>query len=218
MKLPVFDQSGKELEAVEAPQSLFDAPLRRDLLHQVVTAQSANARRVLASTKDRAQVRGGGRKPWRQKGTGRARHGSIRSPLWRGGGVTHGPRKERNLAKKLNKGMATAGLAMALSAKARDAEVVLLKGLALTSGKTKEAFDVVKKLATHKSLTALARKSKILLLPDGSLTETRAFRNIDELEVRPAASVTAREVLAHRYVLIPLSAVAVLEKRVTKRA
>src|SRR5258708_25564753 len=96
MEFPVYNQEAQQIGTVELADGIFGLPLNQDLLYQVVTSQVANQRQVVAHTKGRGEVRGGGKKPWRQKGTGRARHGSIRSPIWRGGGVTHGPTKEAN--------------------------------------------------------------------------------------------------------------------------
>jgi len=122
----VYNQQGEKVGQVDLPAELFGVPLNRDLVHQVVVTQMANSRQVLAHTKDRSEVRGGGAKPWRQKGTGRARHGSIRSPIWVGGGVAFGPTKERVFAKKINKKMKRQALFMVLSSKVKDKEIVLL--------------------------------------------------------------------------------------------
>ena len=103
LKTKLYNSEGKESGEVELPESVFGVKLVDDLVHQVVVAQMANARQVLADTKDKGEVRGGGKKPWKQKGTGRARHGSSRSPLWKGGGVTFGPTNDRNFSKMINK-------------------------------------------------------------------------------------------------------------------
>jgi large subunit ribosomal protein L4 len=217
MKLPIYNQEGKELEAMEIDSPIFNSKLNKDLLHQVVVSQESNSRRVLADARDRAEVRGGGRKPWRQKGTGRARHGSIRSPLWKGGGVTHGPTSDRNFSKKINKKMASRALAMALSAKAKDGEVILLDQLKLASPKTKLAAGVISKLAGQKSLKNIIYKSVMMLLPNGSIAETKAFRNIKNVDIKLASAVIAREVIANTFVIIPKDAIAVLEKRVKSK-
>jgi len=101
MKYPVYNQRGEKLKDIVLPKEIFEQELLSELLHQVVVAQQANRRSVIAHTKIRSEVSGGGRKPWRQKGTGRARHGSIRSPIWRGGGITFGPRKDKIISKRL---------------------------------------------------------------------------------------------------------------------
>src|SRR3989344_1315897 len=109
--IKVYNQEGKEIGKLELNEAIFNLSWNADLVHQALGKILANSRRVLANTKDRAQVSGGGRNPWKQKGTGRARHGSIRSPLWKGGGVTHGPLKEKNYKKKINKKMASVAIA-----------------------------------------------------------------------------------------------------------
>ena len=214
MKLSLYNQEGKELEPIEVASRLFDAKINPDLLHQVVTSQEANQRIVHASAKGRGEVRGGGKKPWRQKGTGRARHGSIRSPLWKGGGVTHGPMKERVFFKKINKKMASLALAMAFSEKAREGEVIILDDMKVASGKTKEASRTINKLAGKKSLAGLGEKSAVVLLPSESLAERRAFRNIENIDVVSPLGVIARDILAHRFVMMPQNVIPMLEKRV----
>ena len=139
MKYPVYNQEGKELEAaITLPKEIFDVDFNADLVHQVAVSFSANERQISAHAKTRAEVRGGGKKPWRQKGTGRARHGSIRSPLWKGGGITHGPRTERIFEREIPKKMRRKALLMVLSEKARNNQLVILDKIELENGKTKE--------------------------------------------------------------------------------
>src|SRR3954462_9048133 len=129
MESPIYNAQGKKTGTVTLPESVFGVFWNDALMHQVVTSMHSNARPNVAHTKGRGEVRGGGRKPWQQKGTGRARHGSIRSPIWKGGGVTHGPRNEKVYARKINKGMRQKALLVALSRKAKDGEVILLESL-----------------------------------------------------------------------------------------
>ena len=212
MKVSVFDDKGKVVGEMELSKS-FDVALNRDLLHQVVTSQEANQRRGTAASRGRGDVRGGGKKPWRQKGTGRARHGSIRSPIWKGGGVTHGPNPEKIYAKKINKKMAKKALFMALSGKARDGELVVLESISVSSGKTRDAVAIFKALSGNKDLKAITHGSKLVLLPDGALRETRGFRNIDRTEVNSPKAVTALEVIKNAFVVLPKSAIEILENR-----
>ena len=117
MKVAVYNQEGKAVSTVELDPAVFGVKPNSAVLHQAVVAQQANARTALAHTKTRGEISGGGKKPWKQKGTGRARAGSIRSPIWRGGGIVFGPRKIRNFSKKLNRKVHRAAILMALSAK-----------------------------------------------------------------------------------------------------
>ena len=214
MNVKVYNQSGKEAGTMELPK-VFELPWNSDLVHQVVTGEMANQRQSVAHAKGRSEVRGGGRKPWRQKGTGRARHGSIRSPIWKGGGVTHGPTKERVFAKKINKKMARKALATVLSAKIRDGEVLVLDELKLAQPKTKEAAMVFQNLSKIKTFSDLMGKSKraLVLLPDASQEARRALRNLPFIELEEARNVTAHEALNRKYVVLPRASVDVLAKR-----
>ncbi|MEK7108608.1 MAG: 50S ribosomal protein L4 [Patescibacteria group bacterium] len=214
MNVKVYNQSGKETGEMALPAALA-TPWNADLVHQVVTGEMANQRQSVAHAKGRSEVRGGGRKPWRQKGTGRARHGSIRSPIWKGGGVTHGPTKERVFAKKINKKMARKALATVLSAKIRDGEVLVLDELKLAQPKTKEAAMVFQNLSKIKTFSDLMGKSKraLVLLPDASQEARRALRNLPFIELEEARNVTAHEALNRKYVVLPRASVDVLAKR-----
>jgi len=218
----IYNQEGKEVGQAELPAEVFDVPMNKDLVHQVVVAQMANARQVLAHTKDRSEVRGGGVKPWRQKGTGRARHGSIRSPIWKGGGVTFGPTKERIFAKKINKKMKRLALLIILSSKARDKEMVLLDKLELAQAKTKQIMEVFNNLKTKikKDLT----KGTLVVL-SACLDESkrasdqkiiRAIKNIPKIKTIRADSLNVLDVLSYRYLLMPQEAIEVIKKTYLK--
>jgi len=222
MFVKVYNQEGKEVDKAELPAEVFDVPMNKDLVHQVVVAQMANARQVLAHTKDRSEVRGGGVKPWRQKGTGRARHGSIRSPIWKGGGVTFGPTKERIFAKKINKKMKRLALLIILSSKARDKEMVLLDKLELAQAKTKQIMEVFNNLKTKikKDLT----KGTLVVL-SACLDESkrasdqkiiRAIKNIPKIKTIRADSLNVLDVLSYRYLLMPQKAIEVIKKTYLK--
>src|SRR3989338_2400984 len=143
---PLYNQMGETIGTVGLNSALFEVPLNTALLHEAVVAQEANARVVVAHTKDRGEVRGGGKKPWKQKGTGRARHGSTRSPIWKGGGVTFGPTAVRNFAKKLNKKARRAALLSALSDAHRQERFLVVDSLVLPEVKTKILSTLMSKL------------------------------------------------------------------------
>ncbi len=214
MNVKVYNQSGKEAGEMELPK-VFSLPWNADLVHQVVTSQMANRRMPTAHAKGRGEVRGGGRKPWRQKGTGRARHGSIRSPIWKGGGVTHGPSKEKNYEKKIPKKMAARALATVLSAKARDKEILIIDQLSLPQPKTREAAKVFQRLSEIKSFTDLTAREKraLVLLADPAPELKRSLRNLPSVELGEARNVTALDVLNRKYVVVPKASIEVLAKR-----
>lgn len=210
----IYNQEGKEVGKTELPVEIFDVPMNKDLVHQVVVAQMANARQVLAHTKDRSEARGGGAKPWRQKGTGRARHGSIRSPIWRGGGVTFGPTKERVFAKKINKKMKRKALLMVLSSKVRDKEMVLLDKLELAQAKTKQIMEVFNNLEAKikKDLT----KGTLIVLLTSDQKIIRAIKNIPKIKTIRADSLNVSDVLSYRYLLMPQEAIEVIKETYLK--
>ncbi len=214
MEVEVYNQQGKSVGSMELP-AVLATPWNADLVYQVVTSQQANRRQVVAHAKGRSEVRGGGRKPWRQKGTGRARHGSIRSPIWKGGGVTHGPTKERSFKKKINKKMAARALAAVLAAKVRDREVLMVDDLILAQPKTKEATSVLKNFSRIKAFQDLASKPRRALFllsgPDQNLK--RAFRNVPAVEMAEARNVTALDVINRKYIVMPKASIDVLAKR-----
>ncbi len=199
MKISLYNQKGDEIEKVDLPSEIFDIELNSDLVHQVVVAQMANSRKVIAHTKDRSEKRGGGRKPWRQKGTGRARHGSIRSPIWRGGGVTFGPTKDRNFSKKINKKMKKGALLMSLSSKVKENEFVLLDKIELTEGKTKLMNEMISNLG--KKLKKDLNKSLLIVLPKTDLKISRAVKNIPKIKTIRADSLNVLDILNHQYLI-----------------
>ncbi|MBI4132046.1 MAG: 50S ribosomal protein L4 [Candidatus Sungbacteria bacterium] len=214
MNVNVYNQEGKETGTMELPP-FFGERWNADLVHQVVVSQQANRRQSVAHAKGRGEVSGGGRKPWRQKGTGRARHGSIRSPIWKGGGVTHGPTKEKVFKKKINRKMAARALATVLAAKVRDHEVLVLEDFALSSPKTKEAVRMFRSISQIKDFSDIVAKPKrsLVLLPDAASELKRALRNLPALELAEARNVTALDVMNRKYVILPKASLTVLTKR-----
>jgi len=218
MEAKVYNQKGEEAGTIKLPIKIFGLPWNADLVHQVITSLRSDARRNTAQVKDRSEVRGGGRKPWRQKGTGRARHGSIRSPLWRGGGVTHGPTTKRNYVKKINKKMKSRALCTVLSQKLRDQEVVFVEDLVFAQPKTKEAQVVLNQLARLPALTKLNyKKGKRALIAapklDGAMV--KSFRNIPSAQVGEVRNLNPLTVLQYKYLILsrPQEAVEVLAGR-----
>lgn len=190
-----------------------------DLVHEVVVGMQANARQGTAHTKDRSEVRGGGRKPWRQKGTGRARHGSRRSPIWTGGGVTFGPRTEKDFSVKINKRVRAKALASVLSKKFADQEVLFVESLNFDEPKTKDAKAIVAALAEGAQHTSLATKRKnaaLVVLADRNLATEKSFRNFGNIEVAQAKDVNPVDLLTYKYVVVAdaASSVEILEQRV----
>src|SRR3989338_6487222 len=218
MKVKVYTQSGEAKGTVELPDAVFGLKWNADLVHQVVTSQAANRRPTIAHTKSGAEVRGGGRKPWVQKGTGRARHGSIRSPIWIGGGVTHGPRAERSYKKKINKKMARKALFTALSAKARDKEIVVLDGVKFDAPKTKYAAALFAALQKQKELGRIMRGNGVLVSLSGKDDASRrALRNLPYVGIDEARNLNAWEVMQYKYLLLPKKALEILGSNGNKR-
>lgn len=180
----VFNKEHKKIGVVDVSQKVFGAKWNPALVHQVVVSYAANERNTIAHTKDRSEVRGGGKKPWRQKHTGRARHGSSRSPIWVGGGVTFGPRKERDFSKKINKKMKRAALYSILSKKLSDNEVFIVDDLKFENNKTKSIALFLKNF--------FARKSSVLIIPDEkNKGVSLAARNIPKVNVIKSTTLNA---------------------------
>lgn len=217
MKTAVYDQSGKDVGTVEVPDTVFGLKWNADLVHQVVESERASQRKNIAHVKTRGEVRGGGKKPWQQKGTGRARHGSIRSPLWRKGGVTHGPNPEKIYARKINKKMAQKALATVLSAKLRDREIVVMDDVSFPEGKTRSAVLLFRSFTEKKEFPKLGFSGgrTLVLIPRHDANAVNALRNIKTVGVKPAVMAQARDVLSYKYVMLPKESIEVLNKRIS---
>jgi large subunit ribosomal protein L4 len=199
IKAKLYDQTGKEKGDFELPAGLFGVEVKPAFVHEVLVSQESTARQPLAHTKTRGEVRGGGKKPWRQKGTGRARHGSIRSPLWSGGGVTFGPRNDRNFTKKINRKSKKLAFAMSLSDKAADEKVLVLEGYGIQNGKTKELTTLIGKLpAQGKLLLVNAGRNDLL---------TRSVKNLQKVRLAGVSDVNLKQVLDADWVLATPEAV-----------
>jgi large subunit ribosomal protein L4 len=205
MKADVFDMAGKKLKQVDLPSSVFEAPINVDLMHQAYVRQMANARLGTHKTKTRSEVAGGGRKPWRQKGTGRARHGSIRSVQWKGGGRVHKPRP-RSYEQAMPKKMRRAALRSALSAKAADAGLIIVDEFKLGEQKTQTAAKALEKIAGQSSV--------LVLMPEKDQnyeTVMRSADNIADTKILLAGYVNIRDLLGYEKVVLPLKTLDVLK-------
>lgn len=199
----IYTQQGKETGTQELNSDIFGISVNPDLIYQAVVAQLANSRHNLAHSQERGEVRGGGRKPWRQKGTGRARHGSNRSPLWIGGAVTFGPRNDRNFSKRINKKMKRKALFMALSDRAVNESLVLLEKLSLENIKTKDL---------KKVLDGISSDKKILLVIDKKDDKiVRSASNISGVKVILADSLNVYDVINAKRIVMTKDSLAVLE-------
>ncbi|NOY35332.1 MAG: 50S ribosomal protein L4 [bacterium] len=205
MQTVIYNQKGEKVEDLALPEEIFGLPWNPDLMHQVVVSMQANERDTIAHAKGRGEVSGGGKKPWRQKGTGRARHGSIRSPIWVGGGVAHGPTKEKDYSKKINKKMKRKAFLTALSQKFRDNEILFLDKVVLAEPKTKEAMAILKSVSSIKGFEKMAsrRKNKaILALAKKDAEAEKSFRNIPGMEISEARSLNPLSILTHKFIII----------------
>lgn len=205
MEVDVFNMKGKKVGSAELSPTIFEAPVKVDLMHQAYVRQMSNARLGTHSTKGRSEVSGGGRKPWRQKGTGRARQGSIRAAQWVGGGGIFTP-KPRSYEKAMPKKMRRAALRSALSVKASEGEIILVDDLKV---------DVVKTRAMVETLQALAGEGPILLVFPGNSPELddvkRACANLSHVKTLSASYLNIRDLLKYENVVIPVAALDVIE-------
>lgn len=205
MKVQSYNQEGQKSQEVVLPSAVFDIPWNADLVHQVVVSQRSNRRVVRANTKGRGEVSGGGKKPWAQKHTGRARHGSIRSPLWKGGGVTGGPTKERVYTKKINRKMRVGALFALLSARVRENAFVVLDTLESSAHKTKALKGMLSKLPSE-------TRSTLLILPSLERNLLSAAKNIPFVQTIQAKDLNALDVATYQYMVLPQKSIEVIEK------
>lgn len=210
MEVIVYNQKGEEVGQVKLPKEIFGLKINPDLIHQIVVSQAANSRKAIANTKDRGEVRGGGKKPWRQKGTGRARHGSIRSPIWKGGGVTFGPTKDRVFKRKINKKMRRLSLFMVLSGKARDKLLLLVDGLRIEDAKTKVMAEFLNRMPCQ-------GKSCLISLPKIDKNIILSARNLPGVKVIEARNLNSLDVLSFKYLIIPKEAIEVISETFLKK-
>ncbi len=202
MKVDVCNLAGEKVDTVELPAEIFEVSVNSGLMHQAFVRQMANARQGSRKTKTRAEKRGGGKKPWRQKGTGRARHGSRRSPIWVGGGKAHGP-VVRGHGKRMPRQMRQAALRCALSEKAARAQIVVVDELILNEPKTKKMAGVLA------SLTPDAGTS-LLVLAEGNEAVEKSTRNLSSASTLRASYLNIRDLMSHDTVVLSLASLEVI--------
>jgi large subunit ribosomal protein L4 len=223
MEATIYNKKGKESGKVNLPEAIFGLKWNADLVHQVVTAMEANKRTPVAHTKNRGEVSGGGKKPWKQKGTGRARHGSTRSPIWVKGGVAHGPRNEKDYSQKINKKMKIKALYTVLSAKYKDGKVVFVDSMSVSTDKpkTKEAYETIKNLSKIDGYSTLVSKRKnagFIALSDLNNNTKKSFRNIGNITIDEIRNINPMDLLNHKFLIIenPEKSLAVLTAKIEK--
>ncbi len=220
METIVFNSKGEKVGKITLPETIFGVPWNADLVHQVVTSMQSNARHSTAHSKTRGEVRGGGKKPWKQKGTGRARHGSTRSPIWKGGGVTHGPRHEKIFKKKINQKARQKALLVTLSRKLKDKELIFLDSLQLQEPKTKMAGNILLALAREFPKLIKSHNAALIALPAAHQATQKSFKNFGHVSTIDIHNLNPISVLSSSYLIIvnPEAALEILlKKQVVKK-
>ena len=199
LKVNIYNQQADLVGNTELETKIFGVKAQADLLHQAIVAQMSNERQVLAHTKDRSEVRGGGKKPWKQKGTGRARAGSSRSPIWIGGGVTFGPTKDRNFSQKINKKMRQKALFMALSDKLANESLVILDKIELPEFKTKQFNSILSAVET-KILKNNRRSALVVNAKDEKVKFSG--RNLKDIKIISPENINILDILKYKNLII----------------
>ena len=202
MQVPVYNIQGEQISETELRDDIFAVPVNEALMHQALVRQLANARLGTHKTKTRGEVRGGGRKPWRQKGTGRARQGSIRAPQWRGGGTVFGP-TPRSYEQKMPRKMRRQALRSALSVKVSESQVKVLDAFEMGEPKTKELLRILEGLGVGSSV--------LILLPQSDKVILRSVHNLPKVRTLVAQYLNVRDLLQYDYILMPLASLEVIE-------
>jgi len=222
MESPIYNTAGKKTGTITLPDAVFNVAWNDSLMHQVVTSMQDNARTNVAHTKDRGEVRGCGKKPWRQKGTGRARHGSIRSPIWVGGGVAHGPRNTKVFARAIPKNMRNKALAIALSKKFADGEILFVESFGMSAPKTADAKKAMRALGAIKGFEKLSSKKKnaaLIALAEKNVSTEKSFRNIGSMAVVSTQNLNPVSVLRNTFLILenPQASLSLIESRLSKK-
>lgn len=218
MEASIFNTKGAEAGKLTLSEKAFGLAWNADLVHQVMHSMMSTARQNIAHTKTRGEVRGGGKKPWRQKGTGRARHGSTRSPLWVGGGVAHGPRNDKNYDRKVNKTMKAKAFLTLLSKKYRDGEVLFVDSFSFNAPKTAEAktsLDGLSKVKGFEKLSNKRKNSAFICLSKKDENTEKSFRNIGSVTVDEVRNINLLDLLKYTFVVIenPVESIKLIESK-----
>ncbi len=203
MLVPVHNMAGDKVGEIDLRDDIFAAPINKTVMHQALVRQLANARRGTHKVKTRGEVSGGGRKPWRQKGTGRARQGSTRAPHWRGGGIVFGP-TPRSYEQKMPRKMRRIAMRSALSAKAGNSQLVVVENLALAQPKTKEMVAILRNLK--------AEQSALILLPERNTNVELSARNLPDVKALQAGYLNMRDLLGYRTLVVTTDAIDEIER------
>ena len=195
MLTAVYNQKGEKIEEIELPSEIFNVKMNLDLVHQIINSQIMNKRQGTAHTKTRGEVSGGGKKPWQQKGLGKARHGSTRSPLWRHGGITFGPRNDKNFKKTIPQKMRQKAVLMILSEKLKQNALILLDTLKIEQPKTKNMIDVLKKFPSN-------LKSSLIVIPKIDKNIILSSRNIPKVQIMQTKDLNCLSLLSYKYLVL----------------
>ncbi|MBI5079085.1 50S ribosomal protein L4 [Candidatus Wolfebacteria bacterium] len=204
MKVDICDKQNKKVDVMDLSDRIFNAKWNPDLIHQALTVQLSNRRQPLAHAKGRGEVSGGGKKPWKQKGTGRSRHGSIRSPIWIGGGVSHGPKKERDFSRKINKKMKRLAVFSVLSKKIKDGEFKFIDSFNPESSKTKEMANILKNIFG-------SRLNCLLIASSANRRIKQAVSNVKNVDAISSKSLNVYDLLRRKYIIVEKEAIKEIE-------
>lgn len=212
MKITTYNIKGEKAGSIEVSDRVFGARWSALVVKQVYDGERANVRHPWAHTKTRGEVRGGGKKPWKQKGLGRARHGSTRSPIWVGGGVAHGPRNERDYTVKINKKMKSASLRTLLSKKLKDGEMIVLDAFAVAQPKTKEVAGIFKNLQKNAEMKRVGTTVSTLVSFPHKEQTIRACRNLPKVSYIEPRNINTTALLHSKFLVCDIDALKELEK------
>lgn len=220
MRVNYYNQKGEKSGTFDLPENVFGVSWNSNAIWQTLAAFATNRRGHYSHAKDRSEVRGGGKKPWQQKGLGKARHGSIRSPIWTGGGVSHGPNKEENFSRKINKKAKIKIFSALLSQKLRENEILFLDKIETEKGRTKEAKIVLnnlKKIGGFEKLGSKGGKTIMIAAREKNKTIKRAFSNLPYLEIKESRNLNIMDLANFKYLIVPKEEIKAIEFKSSAR-